>query len=1038
MPGKAATTGSLTAHGGIVIGPGNNTVLINGKPATCTGDQHTCPACTPNPHVGGPIVGPGVPNVLIGGRPAATVNDLCLCANCPSHIVTGSPNVLIGTNGSAGPSDISKFLSPQAQTIQAHETGEVKPVESIGELPLKDQAEIQQPSEDPDKRQLSQSSNNHQQKRTDTKKITIRDIVSILKDVEKRSGYQAALHSARYLDYSALCDMTKAYVREENTNPDNDPNIMPTRFMILYGADDNMLSEIDSHYDSPSHKITVSNLRKALQAVDSTVQEKGPYDDYLYSSYYQCTKQLFRRINEKEHVVKEDENLGKIADKSGLTLTSVYECNKGVIGDNPDILKPGTKLYFPHYDFSTIDEMIRNCGGDPAKLTKGFSYVYPWVIFSVTLSNKDGSIYMEKRENGEKRIEFKEKKKFEVKHEKTGALLASGEISRSDELSVLVPDVKEKQLFVDGDEYETWNGGANLLGQTTSRFVRIGKSPEFTADFVIDGHSHIQSGATAPLPLLWDQISQKVKGVKVSPTRSYLDTLGSVFLGKGGNVQRKKTEEIADDLVSELKSTYTKSKLLEEKPYGDGLSVKDKKDKGSQGEAPIFSPAIIMPMDMDYAHIAGFPPESSTIYHEGKFTKWVSTGSVGTCHGDTFPSTIETTVEGVYYYERKDALLRENKGTIVDVSHEKPEKGWLFQAYKKQYENTIAAIQKNPWVLIPMFHYDPRRWYKQSGSRVDPDNWKTGPWDFPFKYIATLKKTGVFIGFKMYPPLGYKPLDLRLPCLANFYARCETEGIPILAHCSPGGMTTHEAKFYHAFDKADLTIQPTRIVSCTYDPCTPLGYFFDEYVHPKNWRPVLMKFPKLKLCLAHLGGREWNEDEMGSGIASDWVEEIINLCDPKIVQGKNSQGKDIRFENVYTDLSCYNLGRESIKKNIAELFKEMKKNRRFLHLKDKVLFGVDWYLSLITKAPDYREYVEGFFDTMSEFDKWQWYRSALVNSATFYGLDNSALLKNMNKALEDVTSDSSKRISGYNRIKTIKQQVETIRKELNKKHEENK
>lgn len=1037
MPGKAATTGSLTAHGGIVTGPGNNTVLINGKPATCTGDQHTCPACTPNPHVGGPIAGPGVPNVLIGGRPAATVNDLCLCANCPSHIVTGSPNVLIGTNGSAGPSDISKFLSSQAQTRQAHETGKVKSVESTSELPLKDQAEIQQLSGDPDKRQLSQSSNNRQQKRTDTKKITIRDIVSILKDVENKSGYQAALHCARYLDYSALCDMTKAYIREENTNPDNAPNIMPTRFMILYGADDKLLKEIDSHADFPGHKINVSNLRKGLRVMEFSVLEKGPYDDDLYSSYYQCTKHLFGRITEKEHVVENDDNLGKIADKSGLTLTSVYECNKDVIGDNPDILKPGTKLYFPHYDFSTVDEMIRNCGGDPRKLTKGFSYVYPWVIFSATLSNKDGTIYMEERDNKEKCIEFKKNKRFEVKNGKTGALLASGEISRSDELSVLVPDVKEKLLFVDGDEYEMWNGRTNLLGQTASRFVCIGKSPIFTADFVIDGHSHIQSGATAPLPLLWDQISQKVKGIKVSPTRSYLDTLGSVFLGKGGNVQRKKTEEIADDLVSELKSTYTKSKLLEEKPYRDGLSVKDGKDKGSQGEAPIFSPAIIMPMDMDYAHIAGFPPESSTIYHEGKFTKWVSTGSVGTYHGDTFPSTIETTVDGIYYYERNDALLPENKGTIVDVSHEKPEKGWVHQRFKAQMDETSIAVKKNPWQLIPMFHYDPRRWCNPAGGKFDKKKWIFGSWDEPFQYIATLKNAGIFIGFKMYPPLGYKPLDLRLPYLEKFYARCEVEGIPILAHCSPGGMTTHEAKFYHAFDKADLTIQPTRIVSCTYDPCTPLGYFFDEYVHPKNWRPVLMKFPKLKLCLAHLGGREWNEDEMGSGITSDWVEEIINLCDPKIVQGKNSQGKDIRFENVYTDLSCYNLAKESVKKNIAELFKEMKKNRRYHHLKDKVLFGVDWYLSLITKAPDYRKYVEGFFDTMSEFDKWQWYRSALVNSATFYGLDSHQKINKMQFALEECCNKEDEKIKQllskrYIRISTWPKQVETIRNELNK------
>jgi hypothetical protein len=124
-----------------------------------------------------------------------------------------------------------------------------------------------------------------------------------------------------------------------------------------------------------------------------------------------------------------------------------------------------------------------------------------------------------------------------------------------------------------------------------------------------------------------------------------------------------------------------------------------------------------------------------------------------------------------------------------------------------------------------MFHYDPRRWCQDSGSKFDKDSWATGPWDFPFRFTATQKNAGLFIGFKMYPPLGYKPLDKRLPNLERFYARCEEDGIPVLAHCSPGGMCTHEAKYYYQLDKADLSKQAERVVSVSYDPCTPLGLF---------------------------------------------------------------------------------------------------------------------------------------------------------------------------------------------------------------------
>ena len=101
-------------------------------------------------------------------------------------------------------------------------------------------------------------------------------------------------------------------------------------------------------------------------------------------------------------------------------------------------------------------------------------------------------------------------------------------------------------------------------------------------------------------------------------------------------------------------------------------------------------------------------------------------------------------------------------------------------------------------------------------------------------------------------------------------------------------------------------------------------------------------------------------------------------------------------------------------------------------MQDKVLFGVDWYLSLVTGAPEYQEYVERFFDTMSEADMWQWYRSTIVNPATFYGLDNTVILKNMNKAIAGATKNSVRQKENYERIKTLPVQVETIRNEFAK------
>jgi len=97
----------MTAHGGVITGPGCVTVLIGNMPAATLGDMHTCPmqtpAPTPIPHVGGPITGPGVVTVLIGGKPAVTVGDMAICVGPPDSILPpGCPTVLIGTGGGGG------------------------------------------------------------------------------------------------------------------------------------------------------------------------------------------------------------------------------------------------------------------------------------------------------------------------------------------------------------------------------------------------------------------------------------------------------------------------------------------------------------------------------------------------------------------------------------------------------------------------------------------------------------------------------------------------------------------------------------------------------------------------------------------------------------------------------------------------------------------------------------------------------------------------------------------------------------------------
>ena len=110
---------------------------------------------------------------------------------------------------------------------------------------------------------------------------------------------------------------------------------------------------------------------------------------------------------------------------------------------------------------------------------------------------------------------------------------------------------------------------------------------------LIDGHSHIQSGACCPLPLIWIQkpIVQELK-----PNRKFANAIAFFVMGNGGRLQRKTTEKIGARLVEEILRTCGAGSILR-----------------SNANEEFFLSSVIMTMDMDYAQIAGF--NGSMIYH---------------------------------------------------------------------------------------------------------------------------------------------------------------------------------------------------------------------------------------------------------------------------------------------------------------------------------------------------------------------------------------------------------------------------------------
>ena len=520
------------------------------------------------------------------------------------------------------------------------------------------------------------------------------------------------------------------------------------------------------------------------------------------------------------------------------------------------------------------------------------------------------------------------------------------------------------------DKTVVWQPGKSIRGKSGQKLIVIIPTPRC----VVDSHIHIENGACTPLPLLWDK-NELIRGWK----RKTIDFLGEkvghfIGLGEGGKLQVMSTVSIADRAVRDNDLTFS--------PDGRIMS------SDFFRHSDFFSPMIIMPMDMEYAHIAGY--DGQTIYHTDEFP-W-------------------------YYHRRISGAEPEQNGLKVELPGETTKS---FSHWKVQYKDTVTSAKNNPLKLIPMYHYEPRGWRGNSGSGIEKTRWDFGAWDYPFKEVVTAKQNGIFFGFKMYTPLGYQPLDPVLTHLWQhsgnksgcYYGKCEDEGIPILAHCSPGGMTSHEMLYYRELHREnpqkychtpfefqdeykkknpDAGKNRSGQIS-SYSADYEMEYFYRYHVHPKAWRKVLEKFPKLKLCLAHFGGDEWQK-----GVESDWVREIVSLMED--------------YPGVYADFSCHD-----IKKN-GPAFRHVLSYAKNTPVYERLLFGTDWYMTMLAlKGKGYKQFCEEYWELID--DKDLWLRFTFLNPFEFYGFNDEAKLKNLYDGIRaEVDNDKENRSKRQERI----------------------
>jgi len=96
-----------------------------------------------------------------------------------------------------------------------------------------------------------------------------------------------------------------------------------------------------------------------------------------------------------------------------------------------------------------------------------------------------------------------------------------------------------------------------------------------------------------------------------------------------------------------------------------------------------------------------------------------------------------------------------------------------------------------------------------------------------------------FRGVKLYPRLGYAPDH---PVLMNeVYPMLQDMNLPVMTHCSRGGVRGRNVSYHLA----------------------------NRYTEPAAFIPVMSKFPRLRVCLAHFGGQEDWRRYVDDGISPD-------------------------------------------------------------------------------------------------------------------------------------------------------------------------
>jgi len=182
-------------------------------------------------------------------------------------------------------------------------------------------------------------------------------------------------------------------------------------------------------------------------------------------------------------------------------------------------------------------------------------------------------------------------------------------------------------------------------------------------------------------------------------------------------------------------------------------------------------------------------------------------------------------------------------------------------------------------------------------------------------------------GIKIYNNMGHFPYG---DVLYTVYQWCAMNNKPVMLHASPGTPVHFKGKKKEILKRLDSSLFPLAL-SRKKNPSKK--ELCNNFINPLGFEKILLDFPKVNFCFAHMGGEEEIEKHL-SGRYS-YTSSLLRLI--------------YKYDNAYTDTS-YSFHKPEYHNFLKTLLKSPMYN-------NKILYGTDFYMYK-TATTDFKDYFD--------------------------------------------------------------------------------